>query len=146
MPKQHLLLHCGGIMLSLVLILSPALMSAFPTPDADPSSSGCTSTNPEAFYDGACWAELGLSDWLNNWHAPKTCEPSDNGVGCCKPNEEWSTCFLRLGKGDSGLNCTQINTNTNDCTYEKGLATELDPSIYAQVRYITKTIFSESVT
>lgn len=62
---------------------------------------------------------------------------------CIPANEEWSTCFLRLGKGDSGLNCSQISVNTNDCAYNAALAPDLDPKIAPQVRYILRTIFSK---
>ncbi len=99
----------------------------------------CHDLNPETLYDASCWAKLDLSNFLNNWRAPKVC---NTGVNCCKPDEEWSTCFLRLGKGDSGLNCTMIASNTNDCAYNRVLAEDLDPSIKAQVRCITGTIFS----
>ena len=33
-------------------------------------------------------------------------------------------------------------SNINDCAYSGMLAGDLDPSIKAQVRYITRTIFS----
>lgn len=99
----------------------------------------CHDLNPETLYDASCWAKLDLTNFLNKWRAPKVC---NSGVNCCKPNEEWSTCFLRLGKADSGLNCTIIASNTNDFAYNGVLAGDLDPSIKAQVRYITGTIFS----
>ena len=130
----------------LTLITYSHLTSAYPSqaPQLERRVVDCNSTNPESFYDASCWATLDLTNWLNSWHGPNVCGEgsADNGVNCCNPNEEWSTCFLRLGKGDSGLNCSRISVNTNDCAYTDSLAPDLDPSIAPQVRYILRTIFS----
>lgn len=118
-------------------------ISAYPSQGPDlhsRQSVDCTSTNPEAFYDASCWATLDLTNWLNSWKPPKICDDADNGINCCTANEEWSTCFLRLGKGDSGFNCSQLSINTNVCAYNGQLAPDLDPSIRAQVRYVLRTI------
>jgi len=49
----------------------------------------CHNLNPKTLYDASCWAKLDLTNFLNNWRAPKVC---NSGVICCEPNEEWSTC------------------------------------------------------
>lgn len=121
--------------------LVPAIPSHFSSLNSRQISNtiDCHNLNPETIYNASCWARLDLTDFLNNWRAPKVC---NGGVNYYKPNEEWSTCFLRLGKADSGLNCTMVASHTNDCAYNGVLAGDLDPSIKAQVRYITRTIFS----
>ena len=102
----------------------------------------CNSTDSEAFFDASCWASLNLTNWLSTWQAPSVCEDTGSGRNCCLENEAWSTCFLRLGTGNSGYNCSQISVNTNVCAYSGALASDLDPSIQAQVRYVLRTIFS----
>ncbi|KAL8945944.1 MAG: hypothetical protein Q9222_007588, partial [Ikaeria aurantiellina] len=105
----------------------------------------CNSTNPQSSYRGECWAQLDLTNWLKAWHAPNICgasggENSSDGVNCCDEGEEWSTCFLRLGKGDSGYDCTAITSNTNDCAYSNALSPDLVPEIRAQVRLTIEPI------
>ncbi|KAM0802347.1 hypothetical protein BDR22DRAFT_819880 [Usnea florida] len=102
----------------------------------------CNSTDSEAFYDASCWASLNLTNWLSTWQAPSVCGDTGSGRNCCLENEAWSTCFLRLGTGNSGYNCSQISVNTNVCAYSGALASDLDPSIQAQVRYVLRTIFN----
>ena len=111
-------------------------------PLAPRQTTDCNSTDSETLYDASCWASLDLTNWLSSWHAPNTCTDPGNGTNCCLEDETWSVCFLRLGTGDSGYNCTQISVNTNDCTYSGALNPDLDPSIRAQVRYVLRTIFS----
>ena len=132
--------------ISVALIASFHIVAAHRSqyPRLAPRQVDCYSNNSESLYDPSCWATLNLTNFLDNWHAPNICSDSDNGVNCCEANEPWSTCFLRLGKGDSGFDCTQISINTNDCAYNGALASNLDPSIRAQVRYILRTIFSAS--
>lgn len=102
----------------------------------------CNTTDTEAFYDASCWASLDLTNWLSSWQAPSICGETGTGRNCSLENEAWSTCFLRLGTGDSGYNCSQISVNTNVCAYSGALASDLDPSIRAQVRYVLRTIYS----
>ncbi|KAL9598702.1 MAG: hypothetical protein Q9219_004315 [cf. Caloplaca sp. 3 TL-2023] len=110
---------------------------------AEPATtSGCFSDNPEAIYDPSCWATLDLTNWLNKWQGPNVCREQDLGINCCGPNEEWSTCFLRLGKHDSGFNCSQLQVNTNNCVYNPNLSPTLNADNRAQVRYILRTIFN----
>ena len=131
-------------LLTILTTLHSITASPYPTTPPYPlyPRSDCTNTDPEGFYDASCWATLDLTNWLKNWKAPAICNSTDLGIGCCGSNEEWSTCFLRLGKADSGLNCSQISVNTNDCAYNSALAPGLDPSIKAQVRFVLRTIFS----
>ena len=61
----------------------------------------CKDTSAEAVFDGSCWGQLGLTDYINSWTA-RPCNPGETGIGCILPNEPWSTAFLRLAKGSAG--------------------------------------------
>ena len=131
-------------LLSFLLSIS-SIISALPSQGPSLSTrqeDGCTSTDPEAVYDSSCWESLDLTNWLTNWKPPKICNGHDLGIGCCQENEFWSTCFLRLGMGHSGFDCSQIQANTNNCAFSDLIASDLDPKERAQYRYILKTIFS----
>ena len=135
-------------------LLSAALLSSYHFVTAIPSQGprlstrqddGCTSIDPETTFDAACWASLDLTNYITNWRSPKTCGTQDHGIGCCNDGELWSTCFLRLGTGHSGYDCSQIQVNTNNCAYSDQLASTLTGKEAAQVRYILRTIFSKWV-
>ncbi|KAI4091896.1 MAG: hypothetical protein LQ344_003853 [Seirophora lacunosa] len=138
----------GFIFVFVFFIVSVQLVRALPSSDAQLFArdltadriAACSSENPEAIYDATCWETLNLTDWLNEWHAPKICGTLQPGINCCLPDEPWSTCFLRLGRGDSGLNCTQLTVGASSCIYNKELSAHLVPEIRAQVRYVLRTI------
>lgn len=100
----------------------------------------CMDVDPKAVFDGSCWQQLDLSNWLNNW-SPPTCGSSSTATDCCRSTESWANCFLRLGKGASGYDCDKIKSGF--CTYDPDLDPGLSPDIKPQVRYIMKTIFCE---
>ena len=93
--------------------------------------------------DGSCWATLGLSDYLTQWNQSiPVCQGSErgsDGSACCISGEAWSTCFLRLGHGYSGADCSEINAQK--CSYDATLSKTLDQSIQAQVHYVLATIY-----
>ena len=97
--------------------------------------------DPAAIFYSACWSSLGISDYLDNpatgWnHTTPVC---DDSTRCCVPDEAWSTCFLRLGRGLSGEDCTSMGND--NCKWNEEMSTTLAPSIYAQVRYVLKSIY-----
>ncbi len=104
-------------------------------------SSGCS--NLAASYDDSCWETLGLTEYLSGWTAP-ACGPGEDGSTCCHPSDNWSTCYLRLAKGQDGYNCSEINNGF--CTFDPNLSPTLDPSIIPQAHYIVKNIFSKPVS
>ena len=100
-------------------------------------------TDLKASFDSSCWTTLGLSDYLEypetGWMFTKPiCTEGQSGANCCKPDQPWSTCYLRLAHGYAGQDCSEINPQT--CTWDSTLA--VDPSIAAEVRYVTRNIYS----
>lgn len=113
-------------------------------------------TDPRALFDGSCWATLNLTYYLNKWnHTTPTCPTSVNitkddegsvegihdyseydGSSCCKLNEPWTTCFLRVAAGRPASDCSVINTQS--CHYD---LTATDSTLAPEVRYILKTIY-----
>ena len=109
-------------------------------------------TDLAASFDYRCWNELDLSGYLNDpetgWnHTVRMCSEeqsaeSNDGADCCKVGEAWTTCYLRLGHGTPGQDCSQINSQF--CSYQSTLAPDLDPSVKPQVQYVMKNIYCES--
>ena len=101
-----------------------------------------------AEFDESCWATLGLSDYLldpvTGWNVTtRRCSMVDDGTDsdgsdCCKGDEAWSKCFLRLAHGVAGSDCSEINAQV--CTWDSTLA--VAPSIAPQVRYVMRNIYS----
>lgn len=97
--------------------------------------------NPAAVFDSVCWTTLGIGDYLDNpttgWnHTTPICSDSTR---CCLIDEAWSTCFLRLGRGIAGEDCTTMNDQT--CKWGGEISPYLAPSIFGQVRYVMKSIY-----
>ena len=111
-------------------------------------------TDLRANFDQRCWDELDISGYLLNpttgWnHTVRICSQVENvesndGADCCKVGEPWTTCYLRLAHGTPGQDCSQINSQF--CSYQSGLAPNLDPNIKPEVQYVMKNIYCESVT
>ena len=102
-------------------------------------------TDLGAAFDSHCWVDLNLTAWIFNWNATtrvcgteETADDND-GSNCCKPDEPWTTCFLRLAHGSPGQDCSQINPQT--CTYSSTLDPYMDPSIKPEVQYVMKNIY-----
>lgn len=106
-------------------------------------------TDLKAAFNSRCWAELGLTSYLTDpvtgWnHTARLCgsgasAENDDGADCCKSNEAWTTCFLRLAHGTPGQDCSQINAQF--CSYQSTLDPSMDPAIKAKVQYIMKNIY-----
>lgn len=97
--------------------------------------------NPAAVFVSSCWTTLGISDYLENtetgWnHTIPVCSDSTK---CCLLNEAWTTCYLRLGRGVAGEDCTTMDDS--QCKWNGEISSSLDPKIYAQVRYVMKSIY-----
>lgn len=109
-------------------------------------------TDPTADWDQRCWDDLDLSGWLadpeTGWnHTVRICETVENaesntGGDCCKPREPWTTCFLRLGRGGPGSDCSQINAQT--CVYESIFSPRLRPEDRPRYQYVMKNIYCKS--
>lgn len=97
--------------------------------------------NPAAVFVSSCWTTLGVSNYLRDpvtgWnHTIPVCSDSTK---CCLLNEAWTTCYLRLGRGVAGEDCTTMDDS--QCKWNGEISSFLDPSIYAQVRYVMKSIY-----
>lgn len=105
-------------------------------------------TDLGASFDARCWNDLNLTTYLFNWNATtRVCDEvqsaADNdGSNCCKPDEPWTTCYLRLAHGSPGQDCSQINPQM--CTYSSLMDPYMDPSIKPEVQYVMKNIYCES--
>ena len=97
--------------------------------------------NQGSVFVSECWHLLGLSAYLDEpekgWN--QTTPVCSDSSRCCLINEPWSTCYLRLGRGLAGADCTTVNDQT--CTWDNAVSPHLHPSIVAQVRYVMKSIY-----
>ncbi len=99
--------------------------------------------NIRSAFDSSCWGVLDLSDWLNNpttgWnHTHPPCDMTQDSSQCCVAGEPWTTCFLRLGHGTGGSDCSQINVQT--CSLD--LHQSVNDTVAVQYHYVMKTIYS----
>ena len=76
--------------------------------------------------DNKCWAELGLSNWVNEWVA-------DNA---CHTDEPFASCFLRT-EGFPGLDCTGIKPSA--CTSPQGDNLLKEPEVF----YVAYNIYGD---
>lgn len=135
----------------LVSLVLGQLALTSPLPDLDLAARqeiNCSDLNPAAVFDASCWGGLDLSDWLNHpttgWKArTPVCTSSEDGSNCCKPNEPWTTCFLRLAHNNPSYDCSQIDPQS--CPGDATLSTYLSPSIVPQTRYVVKNIYGMSL-
>ena len=70
-------------------------------------SDGIDCNNITTGRDNKCWAQLNLTQWVQEWLEDNTCHP----------NEPFASCFLRL-EGFPGLDCTGIKISA--CTSPQG--------------------------
>lgn len=96
-----------------------------------------------ALYDYSCWNTLDIAKYLNDpitgWlKSTPACSNNDDGSNCCKRDEAWSTCFLRLAQGYAGSDCSTIQNDA--CSFSPPLNPTLSPDIFNQVRYVTYAI------
>ncbi|KAL6712916.1 hypothetical protein ACLMJK_009471 [Lecanora helva] len=102
--------------------------------------------NTAAIFDKDCWTSeevaFFLSDPKTGWAYtyPKCNDTQADGVGCCTADETWSTCFVRFGRNLAGADCNVVNPQ--HCTWDNELRPDLDPAIFAKVRYVLKNIYT----
>lgn len=121
-------------------VLLPCLPAIEATPFSNLDVRAVSCNNTGSVYDNSCWQTLGLTSWLSSWQA-RPCGAEDDGSNCCEANDNWSTCFLRLAKGEDGYNCSEINNGF--CSFDPKLSSTLNPEIVPMVHYVVKNIFSE---
>lgn len=128
--------------------LIPSSMTAPSSPMSKRQSNQTTAcTNTPQNFDESCWDGLGLSQWLAGWSLPTCADGQINGKGdasnCCKSDDNWSHCFLRVAVGEDLYNCTQFNTGS--CAQvPQILSNTLNSTIVPQVWYVVKNIFGTS--
>ena len=140
--KNSRFLRAPLVYLTFSGFLTPTLAS----PLQSRAEAAVNCTDPGAVFDSSCWAQLGVSDFLNNpktgWNVTtKTCsQSSGDGSDCCVIGELWSTCFLRLALGP-GEDCSIISTNS--CTDEGRLSSTIPQAVAPQYRYVVWAITGE---
>ncbi|KAL8660141.1 MAG: hypothetical protein Q9226_000047 [Calogaya cf. arnoldii] len=108
-------------------------------------------TDPAAFFFSECWTILNIHDYLLNpqtgWIATtRICQDSggrnedNNGANCCRDQEAWATCYLRLAIPGSDQDCT--STSGDRCDGAMLQTIQVDPSIRPYVRYTVKNIYA----
>ena len=98
-----------------------------------------TISNPVIAGTGSIRAGLCSIIKFQDSHADSEIYLGSESRRCCLTDEPWSTCFLRLGRGLGGGDCTTMDDQT--CTWDNTVSPYLDPSIAAQVRYVVKSIY-----
>ena len=100
----------------------------------------------DAKFDQSCWGTLGVSDFLHRWIDDHKCK---DGVistrevvssGCCDNEDPWSSCFLRLEKGERGYDCTNINPQL--CSWDAQQLDKTGPDA-ARISYVLRGIYSK---
>ncbi|KAL9581255.1 MAG: hypothetical protein Q9203_005971 [Teloschistes exilis] len=100
-------------------------------------------SDPDVPVTPSCWTSLKVADYLNNWKkTTRVCSEGDpNGIGCCVPEEPWTTCFIRLSTGYAGDSCTDLWGN-----YCKNVPRQLDPDLapaaQAPARYVLNAMYA----
>lgn len=144
------LLTCGFFILSArfcilfsFLMLPSTPLPSLHTPISPRLSIDCSDIG--AVLSGSCWKTLDLSGFLSSWN--KT-TPLCNGTGhesdgsaCCVAGEPWSTCFLRLAHGSSGVDCSVIK-----CSFDAYLSASLPETTRAKVYYVMVTLCQVRIT
>ena len=67
----------------------------------------------------SCWNSLGMFEWMMKWNTSTT---------TCKPQEIWSSCFLRLAYGSAGYDCSTLGSL--NCTVPRLGGPVTDPHIF----------------
>lgn len=67
----------------------------------------------------SCWNSLGMFEWMMKWNSSTT---------ACKPEEIWSSCFLRLAYGSDGYDCSTLGSL--NCTAPRLGGPVTDPRIF----------------
>jgi len=83
-------------------------------------SRGINCEDTAAAFDSSCWDTLNIAKFLNDpvtgWKkTTPTCTATGSGATCCRADEPWSTCFLRLYCGKPGTDCSDIAHMENEC-------------------------------
>lgn len=113
-------------------------------PSLDRRQADCTDRTKG--FDSTCWEAapgLGLSAWLTNWRATTPVCTTPTQDGCCKQNELWANCFIRLGT--NGLVTDDCSIINKACASAPTYAEEpVAPVIAPEVYYIIHNIYCMS--
>ena len=95
-------------------------------PAATPITSEVNCTDPTTGRDNKCWAELRLTEWVEDWV----------DTNACYPGEAFASCFLRR-EGFPGLDCTGIKIDA--CTSPQGDNVLKKPEVF----YVAYNIYGK---
>ena len=139
-------------MLSLSCLCGIICLFAFPSISASPIAQSSFNrrqadcTDRTKGFDSTCWAAapgLGLSTWLANWNATTPVCTTPAQESCCKEDELWANCFIRLGT--NGLVTDDCSVINKACASEPTYAEEpVAPVIAPEVYYIIHNIYCMS--
>ena len=133
------------IPLALVLPQCQALsIRAFPHAITQVSSGGVPTkcTDLEADLDAECWSALNLPEYLTGWNkTTPTCKDNSGDFDkCCKVEEPWANCFLRLASGVADACHHPVASNATCPIDVRVNTTHVDESAAPKARYILRTI------
>ena len=136
-----------ALAVTILCICTLSLTSAIPVVELQSRQTDDECSAAGEVYRESCWDKYDLTNWLLQWNATyskTTCGTVDDPLDCatshtCLADEPWSSCFLRLAENQSGQSCTSLDGQ--GCDPNSKLDPNLDPSIRAQVRYITRSIY-----
>ena len=134
--------------ISLALIILPrfqALSIRSSSNAVAPRSNGgiptkCTDLKADLYAE--CWSALNLPEYLTGWNkTTPTCKNnSDDISNCCKVDEPWANCFLRLASGVTDACYHPVASNAT-CPIDVRInTTHLDKSAAPKARYVLGTI------
>ena len=100
----------------------------------------CSDLN--APFSETCWEAIGAGDWLKTWNETTPRCTNTNKTSCCYQKEAWSTCFLRLERGNPGVDCTKINTQVCTWSDSQQVRRQGEPGA-AQAHYVLRAIWGK---
>ena len=116
MPFQYFTYMAIVLTMTEIITASPfPILTGRQTVNCSQTDDSYISFHPE------CWNILGVADYLGNpstgWiRKTPLCDQitgrAADGSGCCLRSEPWSSCFLRLGQGVPGADCSHISSQS----------------------------------
>ena len=133
------------ILSSLLLLLLTHAVTASPVTTAIAKRQDVDCSDLAAPFSETCWEAIGAGDWLKTWNETTPRCTTENKTSCCYQKESWSTCFLRLERGNPGVDCTKINYQACTWSDSQQVRKQGEPGA-AQAHYILRAIWGKYMT